>query len=169
MKLRIFILLLLFTLKNMTDLFGSFLPSLQIIKLLQKKYNIFVFIGMTLGLLVFKNVKILFLTWHTGDDSGKKYLMFGNLVRTENSVVVVIHRNFWKGFLIPVIPKILFTSSHLLRGHIRPAAHGCFGVFSVSVCFIPSSYCRRLRLVRRLLETSILRDCYLEDISKYIM
>lgn len=50
----------------MTDLFGSFLPSLQITKLLQKQYKVFMFRGMTLGLLVFKNVKILFLSWHTG-------------------------------------------------------------------------------------------------------
>lgn len=66
MKLRIFILLFLFTLKNVTDLFGSILPSSQIIKLPQKKENIFTFIGMALGFLVFRNVKILFLTWHTG-------------------------------------------------------------------------------------------------------
>lgn len=62
MKLRI----LLFLLRNVINLFGSFLPSLQISTLLQKKYSIFMFIGMTPGLLVFKNVRILFLTWHTG-------------------------------------------------------------------------------------------------------
>lgn len=52
--------------KMVTDLFGSFLPSLQIVKLLQKQYNVFMFGGMTPGLLVFKNVKMLFLSWHTG-------------------------------------------------------------------------------------------------------
>lgn len=65
MKLRI-LLVFFFTLKVVTDLFGSFLPSLQMIKLLQKQYNVFMFGGMSLGLLVLKNVKILFLSWHTG-------------------------------------------------------------------------------------------------------
>lgn len=32
----------------------------------KKQYNVFMFGGMSLGLLVFKNVKILFLSWHTG-------------------------------------------------------------------------------------------------------
>lgn len=104
-----------------------------------------------------------------GDDSGKKCLMFRSLMRTENSVMVVTIKNFWKGFLIPVILKTLFSSSHLFRDHTRPAAHRGFGIFSVSIYFILSSYCGRPRLVRRLLETSILHDCYLEDISKYIM
>lgn len=113
----------------MADLFGSFVPSLQIIQLLQKKYGIFMFIGMTLGLLVFKNVKILFLTWHAGRRLWKKCLGFGNLMRTETLVVVFTCRNFWEGFLIPVIATILFTSSHFWR------AHRCCVVFSVSILF----------------------------------
>lgn len=162
MKLRI--LLFLSTLKIVTDLFGSFLPSLQIIKLLQKQYNVFMFRGMTLGLLVFKNVKILFLSWHTGrwlwEEVAHVWELYVN--RKFSSVSAETLER-----VLNLLLQKFSLPPH--TGHVRPAAHRCSGVFSVSICFPLSSYCGRLRLVRRLLETSILHDCYLEDISKYIM
>lgn len=163
MKLRI--LLFLFTLKNVTDLFGSFLPSLQIITLLQKKHSLFMFIGMTPGLLVFKNVRILFLTWHTGRWRWEEVSHVWEPCES---------RKFSGGcYMQKPLEMVLNSSSckntfYLLTPLKRSCQTCCsemfWGIFSL--CFILSSYCERLSLVRRLLERSILHECYLEDISK---